>query len=138
MSQRQQSEKLRTFKAVSAERQADLKEMKSLADERLKQTINDEITKIQQRHPGIRYATAHSMLQTQRPGLFLPDDAADRVEKEFDVDSLPGDKRTKFAQKLAEYNRGTTFEDALLHLKRIRPEMFDPAHELPGLRRATT
>jgi len=133
VAQRQQSERLITFKGVAAS--ANVKEMVGRSNQDLQQRIKDEAAKIQQAHPGMSFTTAYGILKAQHPGWFIPDDAVDKIEERgIEAHPLMPDKRAALAIELMNAHPGTTYPEALDHLKRTRPELFDAATELAGSR----
>src|SRR5258707_52187 len=59
-----------------------VKEMVSLSRDALQREIKAAVAEVQREKPGLSFQSAYALLQTRRPGLFLPDDAADKAEEE--------------------------------------------------------
>lgn len=115
----------------------DRAEMVALANRALQQRINAAVADIQSEKPGTSFQDAYAKAKMRHPGLFLPDDAAEKAEEDG-LDKhllLPGDKRAALAQKIMDNHPGTMFGEALDHLKRTRPDMFDVPGELASLRK---
>ena len=80
------------------------------------QTANRELKTVN-REPGV--------LKAQHPGWFIPDDAADKIEQNgIEAHPLMPDKRAALPIEIMNAHPGTTFPEALDHLKRTRPELF--------------
>lgn len=135
---RQQKEQLQTFNRVNgSESEANPKNVKEVADQELQETIKAEVANIQQRHPGLGFAAAYGILRAQRPGLFLGPEDTDKAEADnLEMHPLmPGDKKSALAQRLMEHHHGLSFVDALDHVRRTRPELFD-SDSLTALRKS--
>jgi hypothetical protein len=112
--------------------------MVALANQALQKTIEAKVAEIQAEQPGTSFQDAYARAKMRHPGLFLPDDAADKAEEDG-IDKhplMPDDKRASLAHTLMNRHPGTTFDEALQHLQRTRPEMCNVPLELASLRRS--
>jgi hypothetical protein len=115
----------------------DIKELVALLDQQLQNQIKAAVAEIQKESPGLNYQDAYGLAKMRHPGLFITDSAIDEAEEVNPKhDLMPGDKRMGICQQLMENHPGTEFGQALQHLKRTRPDMFDVPRELADIRKA--